>query len=172
MEGISLRPERPQDVDAIARVTEAAFRDALHGSGTEARIVHALRLAGALTVSIVAERGNEVVGHVAISPVSISAGTGDWYGLGPVSVLPVAQRRGIGSALILAALDRIAALGARGCVVLGEPAYYERFGFRREEPLQFPGAPAEYFQAIVLSPEDAVPAGIVEYHEAFGVSNP
>jgi len=96
---------------------------------TEARVIDALRVAGALARSLVATQGGEVVGHVAFSPVTINGEAGDWYGLGPVSVWPDRQRRGIGQALIREGRRRLQGMGAGGCVLLGDPAYHARFGF-------------------------------------------
>ena len=118
---MNIRAETPTDSQAIEAVTVAAFSDAPHTSHTEQHIVNALRRAGKLSVSLVAESGGAVVGHVAISPVSISDGTPGWFGLGPVSVLPQYQRRGIGSQLVREALRIIRKRGASGCVVLGDP---------------------------------------------------
>lgn len=162
---IEIRPERAQDIDAIARLTEAAFANEVHSSHTEQHIVNALRRAGQLTVSLVAVRGDEVIGHVAISPVTVSSGTVGWYGLGPISVVPGWQGQGVGSALMSAALATLRRLGGVGCVLLGEPAYYGRFGFKAEPGLVLPGVPAEYFQALAF--EGEVPKGTVRYHEAF-----
>jgi putative acetyltransferase len=163
--GIRLRPEHPQDVPAIERVTREAFLEAPHTSHTEHFIVGALRTAGQLTVSRVATRDSEVIGHVAISPVQISGANADWFGLGPVSVLPKYQGRGIGSALVMEALLVLSTRGAAGCVVLGEPDYYERFGFTASGGLTLPGVPPEYFMAVAF--DQVVPTGIVSYHEAF-----
>jgi putative acetyltransferase len=94
----TIRPETPDDAEVIEAVTVAAFREAPHGSHAEQHIVRALREAGALSVSLVAECDGEVVGHVAASPVTLSSGTPDWFGLGPV--WPAWQGRGIGSVLV------------------------------------------------------------------------
>ncbi|MGM3276004.1 GNAT family N-acetyltransferase [Ralstonia sp. 24A2] len=123
---VLIRPEAPADAASIEAVTIAAFRQAEHTSHNEQDIVRALRAAGALTVSLVAERDDAVVGHVTISPVSIADGASDWFGLGPISVLPEQQGCGIGASLMRAALDQLRTLGAAGCVVLGDPAYYGR----------------------------------------------
>lgn len=146
-------------------MTELAFRDAPHTDYTEQFIVDALRRAGALTISKVAESGGKVVGHVAISPVTISDSTLGWFGLAPISVLPEFQGQGVGSELMESALADLEVRGAAGCVVLGEPGYYRRFGFKVIEGLTFPGAPAEYFQA--KSYNGRFPKGAVEYHEDF-----
>jgi putative hydrolase of HD superfamily len=162
---ITIRCEQPDDIDAIARVTEAAFANAAHSSHTEHFIVNALRRANRLPVSLVAVEHGVIIGHLAISPVTITPGTTDWYGLGPVSISPDRQQQGIGSALMNAALARLRHLGAAGCVVLGEPAYYGRFGFLAQAGLRLPGVPPEYFQALALAGE--IPEGDVQYHEAF-----
>jgi putative acetyltransferase len=165
---VDVRAEQPEDRDAIRAVTEAAFREAPYSDHTEPFIVKALRETGALTISLVAEVGGLLVGHVAVSPVTISDGSPGWFGLGPISVLPECQGRGIGSRLLHAALEALRARDASGCVVLGEPAYYGRFGFRLEPQLKFPQAPAEYFQAISFGPP--IPHAIVAYHKAFGAT--
>lgn len=163
---MKIRPEVLGDAGAIEAVTAAAFLEAPHTSHTEQFIVAALRAAGALSVSLVAEAEGVVVGHVAVSPVTISDGTIGWYGLGPISVLPAWQGRGVGSALMRAALEALRELGAAGCVVLGEPAYYGRFGFKAEPGLVLPDVPPEYFIAIRLGAMD-LPCGVVTYHAGF-----
>lgn len=164
--GWSIRRERTGDETAIAALTTAAFREAPHSSGTEALIVEHLRAEGDLALSLVAQNADQsIVGHVAFSPVAISDGTRGWFGLGPVSVIPLRQRAGIGAALIREGLERLQAMGAQGCVVLGEPAYYGRFGFRHDPKLAFPGPPPEYFQALRLAGSE--PAGTVAYAPAF-----
>ena len=165
---IEIADETAADVAAIQAVTIAAFLHAPHTSHTEQFIVDALRRAGQLTVSLVAKIDGTVVGHVAISPVSISDGASGWYGLGPISVAPEYQRRGIGSRLMREALRVLRELGASGCVLLGEPRYYNRFGFRVDPNLKLPGVPLEYFQA--LSFGACRPRGVVSYHAAFDTS--
>ncbi len=148
----------------------AAFLNAPHTSHTEQFIISALRKAGALTVSLVADAAGTVIGHVAVSPVSISDGTCGWCGLGPIAVAPEHQDRGVGSRLMHAALVRLREDGAAGCVVLGEPGYYGRFGFRADPGLVLPGVPPEYFQALSL--DASRPRGTVAYHEAFNAREP
>ena len=160
-----IRAELPADAKAIEQVTIQAFNDAPHTDHTEQFIVRELRAAGALALSLVAEIDGQIVGHVAISPVHISDGSQHWFGLGPISVIPQRQRQGIGSALMRAAISALQAQSAQGCVLLGEPDYYRRFGFRTVPGLELPGAPAEYFQA--LSFEGPPPQGQVSYHRAF-----
>ena len=160
-----IRNEAPEDAPAIEAITAAAFLNAPHTSHTEQHIVNALRRAGALTVSLVAERDGVLVGHVVLSPVRISDASAHWFGLGLISVLPAHQGHGVGAALMAAALAALRQRGAQGCVVLGDPPYYGRFGFRATPDLVLPGVPPEYFQALHLGP--LRPHGTVSYHPAF-----
>ncbi len=162
-----IRAEAPGDAPAIDGLIRRAFADDPHGSHNEERIVRALRAAGALSVSLVAGQGDAIIGHVAFSPVAVGSGAQRWYGLGPLAVEPAFQQRGIGSALVEAGLAELEALAAAGCVVLGEPGYYGRFGFRVVEGLVYPGPPPEYFLGKVL--DGVPPTGVVEYHDAFSI---
>lgn len=163
-----IRSERPGDAAAIEAVTLAAFKDAPHTTHTEQFIVRALREAGALSVSLVAEDAGVIVGHVALSPVILSGGEPGWYGLGPISVAPAVQGRGIGIRLMRAALGALRDMGAAGCVVLGDPAYYGRFGFVADPALVLPEVPPVYFQVLPLN--GSVPVGTVSYHPAFAAT--
>ncbi len=163
---VEIRPESAADLQAIEAVTVAAFLHAPHTSHTEQFIIAALRRAGELTLSLVADARGTVIGHVAVSPVTISDGTSGWFGLGPVAVTPEHQRRGVGSRLVREALRLLRARRAAGCVLLGEPGYYGRFGFRAEPGLVLPEVPPEYFQA--LSFGAPLPGGVVSYSDAFG----
>ena len=165
---MQIRSERPGDAGAIHALTRAAFAEAPHSSHTEQYIVDALRAAGALAVSLVAEDADGIVGHVAVSPVQLSDGSPGWYGLGPISVAPGRQGQGIGGALMRAAVEALRARGAAGCVLLGDPGYYGRFGFRAEPRLRLVGVPAEYFQTLLLQGD--WPDAEVEYHAAFEVA--
>lgn len=165
---VLIRPETPADVPAIFALTEAAFRTAAHSAGTEQFIVNALRRSGALTVSLVAEADDTVIGHVAVSPVAVSDGAAGWYGLGPLSVLPEHQRTGIGSQLMRAALQALRDRGGAGCMLVGDPAYYQRFGFRPEPGLVYQGVPPEYFMVLAFGP--GLPRGVVTFHEGFGAT--
>ncbi len=160
-----IRNETGADIALIQAVTEAAFATAEHSSGTEAAIVDGLREASALTLSLVAEEDGELLGHAAFSPVLINGKDMNWYGLGPVSVHPDHQGKGIGGALIQDGLRKLRALDANGCVVMGHPDYYPRFGFVRDDRLRFEGVPPEYFMQQVLKGKQ--PDGAVTYHPAF-----
>jgi putative acetyltransferase len=160
-----IRTELPQDAEAISAVIERSFARAAHRSGTEQSIVAVLRNAGALSVSLVAEEGGTILGHVAISPVEISDGSCGWYGLGPLAVEPPQQSKGVGASLVVEALARLRTEGAAGCVVLGDPAYYRRFGFEADAALVYAGAPPGYLLAIRFG--SSAPRGAVTYHSAF-----
>ena len=160
-----VRTERAGDIDAIRSLTETAFKAAPHADGTEHVIIDRLRAAGALTLSLVAEADGAVVGHVAFSPVTVSDGSAGWYGLGPISIDPARQGEGIGGKLIHEGLDRLKAIGATGCVLLGDPAYYSRFGFEPDVRLTLEGVPPEYFMRVAFSP--VYGEGTVSYHPGF-----
>lgn len=166
MSVVTIRPERVGDETAIHALTEAAFRDMPFSEGDEQFLIDQLRRDDDLALSLVAEDGKRIVAHIAFSRVTISDGARDWYDLGPVSVWPELHGQGIGSALILHGIGEMRALGARGIVLLGDPAFYSRFGFEHDPELQYPGPPPEYFQRLVLSGD--APAGIVSYAPAFG----
>jgi len=164
-----IRQEMESDIKAIYEVTKAAFENHPHSHQTEQFIVNALRAAGALTVSLVAEVGGKVVGHIAFSPVTISGGSHNWYGLGPVSVLPEWQKQGIGKSLVQEGLSLLKSLGAKGCVLVGDPRYYERFGFKNLPKLVLDGVPQEYFLALTFD-EDKT-QGVVVFHQGFSAKS-
>jgi putative acetyltransferase len=162
---IVIRNETDADVGIITDVTIAAFKNLAISNHTEQFIIEALRAAKALTVSLVAEVNDRVIGHIAFSPVTISDGTRSWYGLGPVSVLPEYQRKGIGKALIQEGLSRLKDLDAQGCCLVGHPDYYRKFGFKNILGLVHEGVPQEVFFA--LSFDGHTPQGTVTFHEGF-----
>lgn len=125
---VVVREEARADADAIHHLVASAFP-----SDAEARRVRALREAGALTLSLVAELDGEWVGHVAFSPVVVDGPTALAHGVGlaPLAVCETHRRRGIGGASIAHGLERLRTAGHRFCVVLGHPSYYPRHGFRR-----------------------------------------
>jgi len=162
---IVIRDETAADVDAITEVTCAAFMSMEISNHTEQFIITALRAANALTVSLVAELDGRVIGHIAFSPVTLSDGAPNWYGLGPVSVLPAFQRQGIGKALIREGLSHLKAMKARGCCLVGHPDYYGKLGFINPPGLAHEGVPPEAFFA--MSFDGRIPQGSVTFHEAF-----
>ena len=165
---MDIRPEIPADAAAIFSVITSAFLEAEHSGGNEAVIVDKLRDAASLSVSLVATENDRIVGHVAFSPVTVDRQSDGWFGLGPVAVVPRRQAQGIGSALIEAGLASLRARGSNGCVVLGEPAYYRRFGFTAHPSLRLAGVPPEYFQQLKFTEQSC--RGMVEYHAAFEIS--
>lgn len=165
-----IRPEAKDDHDQIRDLTSVAFAPMPYSSGTEAAIIDGLRVAAALTLSLVAVDADRIVGHVAFSPVTIEGALIGWYGLGPVSVRPDRQRAGIGQALIRKGLGQLKAQGAAGCVVLGDPHYYARFGFAADRALTYADAPARNFMCLAFAPP--LPQGEVRFHPAFDVEAP
>lgn len=165
---IALRPEEPGDIASITAVVAAAFE-----TTAEARLVEALREAGALTVSLVALAGDRIVGHVALSPVAVGGASGGnrWLGLAPLAVLPGWQRQGIGGELVRAALAMAAARQAALVFVLGRPTYYERLGFEEAAPLGWRcvyEVPSPAFRVHRLGEgRRQPPPGTVTYHAAF-----
>jgi putative acetyltransferase len=160
-----IRNETKSDIEVISEVTRAAFENHPYSNQTEQFIVTGLRAAGALTISLVAEVGGKVVGHVAFSPVTISDGSHNWYGLGPVSVLPEYQKQGVGKSLIQEGLSLLKDSGAKGCVLVGDLQYYKRFGFRNLPDLVLDGVHRDYFLALPFDENET--RGVVVFHEAF-----
>ncbi len=166
---VKLRTETEADVGAITDVTVAAFKTLEISRHTEQFIIMALRAAQALTVSLIAEADGRVVGHIAFSPVMVSDGTQNWYGLGPVSVLPPYQRQGIGKTLVREGLSRLKDIHARGCCLVGHPEYYRQFGFENMPGLEVEGVPQKYFFALAFVGQHR-PQGTVTFHDAFKAS--
>lgn len=162
---IIIRNETSADIDAITDVTIAAFKTLEISNHTEQFIIESLRIANALTISLIAELEGSVIGHIAFSPVTISDGTPGWYGLGPVSVLPEYQKQGIGKALIQEGLSRLRDLNAQGCCLVGHPEYYRQFGFTNTSELMVENIPPEVFFA--LSFDGYTPQGAVTFHDGF-----
>ena len=162
---IVIRNETEEDIDAITGVTIEAFKTLKISNQTEQFIIEELRKAKALTLSLVADMDGKVIGHIAFSPVTISDGTPNWYGLGPVSVLPEYQRKGIGKTLIEEGLSRLKDMNARGCCLVGHPEYYRKFGFDNVSGLEIKGVPQEVFFA--LSFDGHMPQGTVTFHKGF-----
>jgi predicted N-acetyltransferase YhbS len=164
---IVVEPECSGDEAAIAALTAEAFRNHPYSHGQEPAVIEALRDANALSVSLVARRAGEIVGHVAASPMKLGAVAAGWYGLGPLSVLPARQRRGIGSLLMRAVLEELRRRGARGCVLVGPPEYYIRFGFRADPGVTVAHVPPEYCLILRLAPNSDT--GEALFHAAFSL---
>ena len=162
---VIVRPETDRDIDGIREVNVAAFAGHPFSQQTEHLIVEALRAAGALEVSLVAESDSEVLGHIAFSAAGIGGSSMGWFLLGPVAVMPARQGEGIGRALVEAGLEALRARGACGCVLVGDPAFYGRFGFRQCPGVAWHGVPDENVLCLPMSGE--MPAGEVAHHRAF-----
>lgn len=163
-----IRPEKPGDGSAIDRVHQLGF-----GRQDEAVLVNELRDSGGLAVSLVAEVEGQVIGHIALSPMTfdeyptLSKG----YGLGPIAVLPEHQRMGVGLQLIESGLELCKLIGGEVVVVLGHPGYYPKAGFKQASDFgilcEF-DVPAELFMVIELKEGTlANYHGIARYHQAF-----
>ncbi len=163
---ITIRPEAPEDEETIFALTTVAFEPMPFSDGSEPELINRLRADGDLTLSLVAEDAERIVGHIAFSPVTIADGAEHWYGLGPVSVWPELQKQGIGGALIKRGIADLRQAGARGIVLLGSNVYYPRFGFVHEPQLSYTGAPPEFFQCLLL--EGDLPSGEVCFAPGFG----
>ena len=162
---IRIRPEVGADSPAIFDLTRRAFAPMPFAAGDEQVLIGVLRDLGALSLSLVAEKGGEVVGHVALSPVTHESGEAGWFGLGPISVEPALQRQGVGGALIAEARRWLSDQGAQGCILTGDPGYYSRYGFL-PAPGHAPEAePAEYFMVLALS--GPIPDRRFRFHPAF-----
>lgn len=149
---MEIRPERPDDVSAVRRVNEAAFK-----RPDEADIVDRLRAHAASYLALVAVDEGEVVGHIAFSPVAMSPSEPalSALGLAPMAVLPTHQRSGVGSALVWEGLEACREAGADAVFVLGHPGYYPRFGFESTATRGIGnvyGAPPEAFMVVELTP--------------------
>ena len=166
---VQIRPENSADVSAISSLVERAFATGPKSDGREHLIVLALRKAGALTISLVAEETGQLQGHIAFSPVTVAGCSQRWYGLGPVAVEPSVQRIGIGSTLVRAGIGKLKDMGAAGCVVVGAPGYYGRFGFIHVASLKYPGLSPKHFMAQTFG--EPMPSGEVSYHAAFAPPN-
>jgi putative acetyltransferase len=162
---VIVRPETDRDLDGIREVNIVAFEGDPYSQQTEHLIVEALRAADALALSLVAESDGEVVGHIAFSAATIGGSSTGWYLLGPVAVQPARQGQGIGRALVETGLAALRSRGACGCVLVGDPAFYGRFGFRQYAGVSWPGVPDENVLCVLLRGE--MPSGEVVHHPAF-----
>ncbi len=165
MVDLKIRAERPSDHQAIYEVTRLAFMDRDYADGDEPDVVNRLRSASALALSIVACIGERIVGQVSFSPASQSDGIAPWYALGPISVHPDYQSQGIGCELILHGLGHLRALDTLCCILVGNPAYYPRFGFAlapEHTPLK---ESSDYFQLTLFA--SGQPKGVFTFHQAF-----
>jgi putative acetyltransferase len=165
---VSTRDELPEDAPGIRVLLEAAFP-----SSVEADLVDRLRVSCPGQMSLVALEAGRIVGHILLTPVIIEAGAGpiNGFGLAPMAVLPQYQRRGVGSALVRAGIERLRQTRCPFVVVVGHAEYYPRFGFvpasRHGVRCQWDQLPDEVFMVLVL--DSAVPnlAGRARYRPEF-----
>lgn len=160
-----VRAALPADVGAIRRVHLAAFP-----TPAEADLVERLEQDGDAIVSLVGEDERGIAGHILLSRMRVEGGGHDWraLGLGPVAVLPERQRQGIGSALIVAALEQARADGEALVFLLGDPDYYRRFGFSAEAAAPFASPYAgPCFMALRLTSSPLPASGRADYPPAF-----
>ncbi|MBY0558961.1 GNAT family N-acetyltransferase [Hyphomicrobium sp.] len=162
---MQIRNETIGDIPAISRLVTEALLMLAQSTGTEARIVEELRRDGALALSLVAEEEGEIIGYLAASAARIDRQDG-WSLIGPLVVLPSRHRQGIGTALMAEALRRLRTT-SRGAALVGDPAYYGRFGFRTFPGLGVAGCPPEVVQALPF--DGAEPRGELIHHPAFGL---
>ena len=137
-----------------------------YSEGTEQLMIDALRTAGKLEISLVAEFEKTIIGHVAFSRGIVTGSTECWFALGPIAVEIEHQRRGVGTALIESGLAKLRADHAAGCIVVGDPNYYARFGFLPFPALAPPGQPPEYFMILPLQQKS--PHLVVNFQPEFG----
>jgi putative acetyltransferase len=167
-----IRDERPEDVSRISQIQYAAFKGhPVHPPGSEPvehLIVERLRASDALTLSLLAEVGGDVVGHIALSPAVVGDDPDGWFLLGPVGVLPHLQGQGIGSALVREALRHMRDIGATGVVLVGDPGFYTRFGFANVAGLIYRGVPDQYVLGACFGGKAL--QGEILAHEAFGMT--
>ncbi|MBP0003267.1 MAG: N-acetyltransferase [Cyanobacteria bacterium SBC] len=167
---MKIRPEDTTDVSVISEIHYTAFKNhPQHEPGAEPvehRIVERLRDSGELALSLVAEINGNAIGHIALSPAVVGEEDEGWFLLGPIGVLPAHQKKGVGSALVQAAMDRMREQGTLGIVLVGPPEYYGRFGFKSLESLTYPGVPSQYVLAVSFG--GTAPGGDIKAHDAFG----
>jgi len=157
---IDVRDESPRDWKAVYQVVSSAF-----GQLAEAELVEKLREGGDSVVSLVAEEDGQIVGHVLLSRMDAPFRS---LALAPVSVIPTKQRRGIGSALVKRAVDSARSKGWDAIFVMGDPNYYERFGFDREAAAGFTSPYAgRHFMVLRLSPSLPATTGELRHAPAF-----
>jgi len=165
MLNLTIRHETCADRTAIYDITQRAFAPMPFSDGDEQDLIGRLRDADALDISLVAELGGKLVGQVTFTQGFAADGSSGWYALGPVAVEPEFQKRHIGSKLIEAGIAMLRERDAAGCVLVGNPAYYSRFGFKLFPKLCPDGQPAEYFQILPLRVME--PDTIVGFHPLF-----
>lgn len=162
---IVIRPESATDHTAIYDLTRRAFAPMPFSGGDEQDLIDRLRKEDQLSISLVAVSDGKIIGHIAFSPASAHDGSKGWFALGPVSVEPKLQGKNVGSKLINKGIAMLREQEASGCVLIGNPDYYKRFGFEPYPDLAPEGEPSEYFQ--ILAMKTAKPEAVVNFHPLF-----
>lgn len=162
---VEIDPEQAGHEKAIYDLTERAFAPMAYSEGDEQDLINRLRDHNALTISLVARQEGKIAGHIAFSPAFPDDGSDGWYALGPISVEPELQKMGVGSELIREGLTLLQERGAVGCILIGNPEYYERFGFEIVPECCPDGEPSDYFQMIVFQGEK--PEQVIRFHKLF-----
>jgi len=170
MKTLIIRDQTVADFATVHELVIAAFKTLPIACGREQFLMDELWRSGAATVALVAEEDSIVIGQAAFSKVLVGGADVSWHGCGPVSVLPPRHKQGIGSAMMREGLNCLRALGSKGCVVVGHPAYYPRFGFTCTDAMTLPGVPPDVFMAIRFDGD--IPKGEVSFDKAFEAAAP
>lgn len=171
-----IRAEKTTDIEPINQLILLAFANHPHQDPnlgvTEHLIVQNLRQSAALTISLVAEYQAQIIAHVAFSPIQVNHQKSNYHVMAPVSVLPEFQNCGVGTQLIKNGLIKLQQFNSDGCVVLGDPEYYQRFGFHHNHKFSAKGAPKPYFMAQSFTDHHHLNnAAEITFHEAFTITN-
>ena len=167
---LKIREETENDYSKIRQVNDLAF-----GQENEGRLIEKLRQTEKFIreLSLVAELDDEIIGHILLYPITIHSDTSKFHSisLGPMAVIPIHQRKGIGSRLVIEGLEATKKLGHRSVIVVGHPEYYPKFGFKRASQwnIKVPfEVPDDAFLALELvEGELEGKRGTVEYPEEF-----
>ena len=160
-----IRPECADDYAAIYYVTKRAFAPMPFSDGDEQELIGRFRDAGVLALSLVADMDGSVIGQITLTPAFAADGSPGWFALGPIAVAPEYQNMKIGGKLMEAGIAWLREQDSAGCVLVGNPAYYNRFGFERYPALAPEGEPAEYYQILPLRVKE--PSVVVGFHPLF-----
>ena len=174
MPAFTIRPEQASDYEVIYDITKRAFAPMPFSGGDEQDLINRLRDKGALEISLVAQIGSDIVGHIAFSKAypknegaenETAHDIAEFYALGPIAVEPELQRSGIGSALINAGIDVLRARGAAGCILIGNIDYYQRFGFETAPHLCPKDEPADHYMILPLALKNI--DSVIGFHPLF-----
>lgn len=166
---MNIRKEKDSDIEEIWKVNAEAFE-----TEAEANLVNALRDSGISYISLIAEEGKEIVGHILFTPVELIGDNSGLklMGLAPMAVMTRLQKKGIGSQLVKAGLESCLAQGYDAVVVLGHPEYYPKFSFVPSVKFGIKSeyeVPDEAFMVLELTKGSLKGhQGIIKYHSAFG----